>query len=961
MLMNLNQLLTRLEDQQLRGLLFGIFKSQQQELIVHTKLVALRARWQSKAVKTIDDIDQSMSEVQRYFSAIHKRKFPNLRKNSAFAKNMKLFLARNVNITKVMQLFCEYIIALSQKDKQEQDRFLKVFPPENPAEMLCVGGTGSRIIGLIQQLKTSQGAQLLVVASDIGLRQGIDSMRHFISASAEVHALPYFNYVLGMEPKQTIVQRDSAFITPGSKIPVPVLWKFIRGYATNLRTKLELEILEDAKGRRVVAELIQAQTVTELFTDIELTKRVSAKLEQYKINIGALVQELDGDYTWNEAKILAFRKPPLLTLLENVQRNPIAKTQVEIDRIAIISNPKALYNKQAKEHIVSLLASDNLEAVFVGVEALWVLGAKMMANSPIQFMEIFQEAFLNGNRAMDAALEDVKNKLPKHQKYKIEGIKNYFVLYNAIPALATYNKSTTLTTCLYFNAPLEDIIMRLEALNGDEIKSSLEGLASNQLPDVEGCSQLMLRPDHLEIFAAIKERTRDLPADVLVRCLGIAALYNDMQTCSYLLDNFNIIPKALKYTPLLCLAASSDNIELVELFIAKGVNPNYTVHSTTAAHIAAQYVHGTTAAHIAAPHGNVAIIQALDAAGANLNQALEDGATPTHLAAEEGHAAVIAALHAAGVDLNQAKENGATPAHIAAEEGHAEVIAALHAAGANLNKACFERGTTPAYVAAQEGHAEVITALHAAGADLNQANENGTTPAHIAAYNGHAEVIAALHAAGADLNQAKENGATPAHMAAYAGHAEVIAALHAAGANLNKAYFDRGTTPAHFAAQEGHAEVIAALHAAGADLNQAMKNGDTPAHMAAYNGHAEVIAALHAAGADLNQANENGDTPAHMAAEDGHAEVIAALHAAGADLNKTHLYNGSTLAHIAAFKGHVDVIIALHAAGADLKKARGKDGLTPLRVARQNRHYAVAEIINEYNMEGRTRSACVIS
>jgi ankyrin repeat protein len=201
-----------------------------------------------------------------------------------------------------------------------------------------------------------------------------------------------------------------------------------------------------------------------------------------------------------------------------------------------------------------------------------------------------------------------------------------------------------------------------------------------------------------------------------------------------------------------------------------------------------EYVNGNGAsvAYIAAQYGRAAVMQALRAAGADLNQARNTGATPAFIAAQNGHAAVIQALHAAGADLNQADNTGATPAFIAAQNGQVAVIQALHAAGADLNQA-NNNGVTPAFIAAQCGQAAVIQALRAAGADLNQArNDDGLTPAFSAAHNGHTAVIQALHAAGADLNQANNTGVTPAFIAAHKGHVAVLKALDEAGVDLEK-------------------------------------------------------------------------------------------------------------------------------------------------------------------------------
>ncbi len=140
------------------------------------------------------------------------------------------------------------------------------------------------------------------------------------------------------------------------------------------------------------------------------------------------------------------------------------------------------------------------------------------------------------------------------------------------------------------------------------------------------------------------------------------------------------------------------------------------------------------------------------------------GWTPLHLAAAVSeYPAVIEALAAAGADLEARFEGGRTPLHVAAGfSEHPEVIEALVAAGASL-EARAGLGMTPLHTAARSSeHPEVIEALVAAGASLEARAEGGRTPLHSAAvHSEHPEVIEALVAAGADPNARTEDGRIP--------------------------------------------------------------------------------------------------------------------------------------------------------------------------------------------------------
>ena len=75
-------------------------------------------------------------------------------------------------------------------------------------------------------------------------------------------------------------------------------------------------------------------------------------------------------------------------------------------------------------------------------------------------------------------------------------------------------------------------------------------------------------------------------------------------------------------------------------------------------------------------------VDALIAAGADIDEATNNGSTALMFAANDGHRNDVDALIAAGADIDKARTDGATALMFAAQNGHHKVVAALLAAGA---------------------------------------------------------------------------------------------------------------------------------------------------------------------------------------------------------------------------------------------------------------------------------------
>ena len=141
---------------------------------------------------------------------------------------------------------------------------------------------------------------------------------------------------------------------------------------------------------------------------------------------------------------------------------------------------------------------------------------------------------------------------------------------------------------------------------------------------------------------------------------------------------------------------------------------------------------GWTLLHYAASRGNVSVAKALIEAGADVG-AREKlySLTPMHFA---DTLPVMEALSAAGADINAEDRRGLTPLQRAVLVEALSTVEALIAAGADINaKSSKIGGSTPLHHAARfvrEG--PIIEMLVAAGADIHAEDDDGDTPLDVA-------------------------------------------------------------------------------------------------------------------------------------------------------------------------------------------------------------------------------------
>ena len=194
--------------------------------------------------------------------------------------------------------------------------------------------------------------------------------------------------------------------------------------------------------------------------------------------------------------------------------------------------------------------------------------------------------------------------------------------------------------------------------------------------------------------------------------------------------------------------------------------------------------------------------------------------SPLHTAAYKGDLARLEKLIAAKADINTRDPHGRTAVHVATFARQRDVIRALAKAGANLELLENDRydAVTVASVADDDETLKVLLSL-GASAKLTTSRYDGTALI-AAAHLGHDGVVRQLIAAGAPLDHVNNLHWTAMIESIVLGnggarHQEVLRALLAAKANAQLT--DRmGTTPLALARSRGYSNMVAMLEKAGA-------------------------------------------------------------------------------------------------------------------------------------------------
>ena len=357
-------------------------------------------------------------------------------------------------------------------------------------------------------------------------------------------------------------------------------------------------------------------------------------------------------------------------------------------------------------------------------------------------------------------------------------------------------------------------------------------------------------------------------------------------------------------------AAFTGDLEQVRTLIRQGCEVN--VRETGEAHTYTPLV-------AAAENGHAAIIEALLAAGADVNlKNGEVGGNALMCAAARGHGDVVALLlQQKGIRRDDTRYPGDTAFDLAAVHGHAAIAEML------FDAQSLAPGRTNELMASacSRGVLSTVELLHRlCGIDL--ASMDAEPYLHIAASRGQANVVAYLLGTGMDPGKKDRDGMTPLQHACMDGSVAVVAKL-LEHAKVPYAAATAGLTPQplQIAAEKGRLPLLDYLLNAGADPNvRDARTGRTAAMAAARRGRIDVLHLLLACPRlQIDLACHTGCTALELARGADHRNAAIALLGAGAkvDLSSGIPYFRSLLSW--AIEGRdgemVRLILERHAAG----------------------------------------------
>lgn len=281
----------------------------------------------------------------------------------------------------------------------------------------------------------------------------------------------------------------------------------------------------------------------------------------------------------------------------------------------------------------------------------------------------------------------------------------------------------------------------------------------------------------------------------------------------------------------------------------------------------------------------------------------EAGTTPLIAAAFSGHVTVVQALLAAGADVDHvvrlpARELRRLGVQIEGDDGE---------------------DTWALFAAVNAGSEEIVKLLIDSGADLDPDTETDLSALLLAVRQNRPVIARALLDGGADFNATLGDGTSIILVALDAGNVDLARELVDLGVPVN-AMTDDGVTALHAAVHLGAQDLVEAL--LDADADPSPKNSESLLLKAIESGRLAIARRLLRAGADPNLSNRRGVRPIFAAIRLGNRDLVADLIDQGVRLDVTNSRHLTPL-RLALEIPDTELAMILHRAGAEDSPVKG--------------------------------------
>ena len=379
----------------------------------------------------------------------------------------------------------------------------------------------------------------------------------------------------------------------------------------------------------------------------------------------------------------------------------------------------------------------------------------------------------------------------------------------------------------------------------------------------------------------------------------------------------------------LILVIKKGYFEIAKLLLLKGADPNIIdINQNTALHysIVNGYQNITvlllennanpnvsdcehvTLLMLASKIGCYDIVKLLLDREADTNLSDDDGCTCIMYASHYGYKDIVKLYIDHNVDLSATNKMDQTTLTLACITGHVDVVELLLNAGLNPNVS-DQNQTTPLMLASKKGRYETVKLLLDRGANANISNGDGWTCNMYASYFGHEDIVKLYIDHNVDLSATNNLNQTALALACINDHWYIVELLLNAGANPNVKFGNKSQTGLILVSEKGYFEIFEIAKVfllKGADPNIIDNNQNTALHYSCSNGHYNIVALLLDHNADPNP-NGTSETPLIIAFRKRDYKIMKLLLEKGANVNGL-IDNCQTIVMSASSKGYQDIV-----------------------------------------------------